>query len=206
MAINLKPEADKALAALSQGQPKTAYKIAKAALRKSGGEPFFNNLAGLALCAQSRQRDALPYFQKAVRANPDFVDAQKNLAQTLILLGDLNDGPGLDEYEDLFGRSSIEIIMGKDDDAGLFDPNARRALRRRIGAMPTTARFYIAHEKPFLQALLDYVMVSPDLLRMSPQWRIWHPFDDPECWRVPELHKALLTASDHFPVVLDIDI
>ena len=31
----------------------------------------------------------------------------------LIVLGDLNDGPGLDEYEHLFGRSSVEIMMGE---------------------------------------------------------------------------------------------
>lgn len=31
----------------------------------------------------------------------------------LVVLGDMNDGPGLDEYEDLFGRSSVEIVMGE---------------------------------------------------------------------------------------------
>ena len=30
----------------------------------------------------------------------------------LVVMGDLNDGPGLDEYEHLFGRSSVEIILG----------------------------------------------------------------------------------------------
>ena len=30
----------------------------------------------------------------------------------VIVLGDLNDGPGLDVYEELFARSSVEIIMG----------------------------------------------------------------------------------------------
>lgn len=30
----------------------------------------------------------------------------------MIVMGDLNDGPGLDEYEHLFGRSSVEIILG----------------------------------------------------------------------------------------------
>ena len=39
-----------------------------------------------------------------------------------------------------------------------------------------------------------------------PPWRICHPFDDARCWRIEELRSALLTASDHFPVTLDIDI
>jgi endonuclease/exonuclease/phosphatase family metal-dependent hydrolase len=128
--------------------------------------------------------------------------------ESVIVLGDLNDGPGLDEYEKLFGRSSVEIVLG--DGAGaparLYDPNAARLLARRFGAQPTTARFYIESEDRYLQALLDYIMVSPDLRGRDPRWRIWHPFDDPGCWRVPELHDALLAASDHFPVSLDIDL
>ena len=43
----------------------------------------------------------------------------------MMVLGDFNDGPGLDEYENLFGRSSIEIVMGQDlvPALGLFDPH-----------------------------------------------------------------------------------
>lgn len=121
----------------------------------------------------------------------------------LILLGDLNDGPGLDEYEGLFGRSSVEIILGQGAQA-LYDPHARQALQRRLGANPTSARFFIRPEGRYLQALLDYVMVSPDLAARDPDWRIWHPTDDPECWDNEVLRDALLTASDHFPVSLDI--
>lgn len=124
----------------------------------------------------------------------------------LMVMGDLNDGPGLDEYEHLFGRSSVEIIMGLGADTALFDPHATRALQRKLGAVPTTARFWIRPEKRFLQALLDYIMLSPDLAARGPQWRIWHPLDDPGCWAVPELRDALVTASDHFPVSLDIEL
>ena len=46
----------------------------------------------------------------------------------LMLMGDLNDGPGLDEFEHLFGRSSVEILMGLPGELQIFDPNARRAL------------------------------------------------------------------------------
>ena len=122
----------------------------------------------------------------------------------LIVLGDLNDGPGLDEYEHLFGRSSVEIVIGAAHETPLHDPHASAGLARRLGALPTTARFYIRPEKRYLQALLDYIFVSPDLKAMQPVWRIWHPMNDPECWETPELRDALLTASDHFPVSIDI--
>ncbi|WP_299687648.1 endonuclease/exonuclease/phosphatase family protein [uncultured Tateyamaria sp.] len=134
------------------------------------------------------------------------IDAHLRAGDSLMVLGDLNDGPGLDEYEHLFGRSSVEILLGSDD-AALFDPHARMALQpRRLGVAPTTARFWIRPEKRYLQALLDYIMVSQDLADIQPRWRIWHPLDDPDCWQQPGLRDALVAASDHFPVSLDIDV
>lgn len=129
--------------------------------------------------------------------------------EPLVVLGDFNDGPGLDEYEKLFGRSGVEIVLGGPEDPAdqrLYDPHARQALQAPLAAQPVTARFFLARENRFLSALLDYIMVSPDLLSRGPSWRIWHPFDDPGCYRTRELREALLTASDHFPVTLDIDL
>ncbi len=136
----------------------------------------------------------------------DRVEHHLTAKDPLIVLGDFNDGPGLDEYEQLFGRSGVEIVLGvgKDPAQQLFDPHAKIALSQRIGAQPATSRFYLRHEKRYLNALLDYVMVSPDLAALSPKWHIWHPFDDPACWGNVVLRAALLTASDHFPVTLDI--
>lgn len=126
-----------------------------------------------------------------------------------IVLGDFNDGPGLDEYEKLFGRSGLEIVLGRGEDGIaqellLHEPHAQQALSHRTAARPSTARFYIDKEKRYLSALLDYIMVSGDIAPHA-AWRIWHPFDDPVCFETPELRQALLTASDHFPVSVDID-
>ena len=71
---------------------------------------------------------------------------------------------------------------------------------------PTTARFWLAPKKRYFEALLDFIMVSPDLAALKPDWRIWHPFEDPAITAVPELAQALLTASDHFPVTLDLPL
>ena len=123
----------------------------------------------------------------------------------LIVLGDFNDGPGLDEYEKLFGRSGVEIVLGEGRETRLFDPHAQMVLGRRIGAAPVTARFK-RKGQPYLQALLDYIMVSHELLAKGPKWQIWHPFDHPDCYTNDTVREALLMASDHFPVVLDIDL
>ena len=134
------------------------------------------------------------------------VDEHLDAGQPLIVLGDFNDGPGLDEYEKLFGRSGVEIVIGDEDDIRLYDPHAESVLRRPLGWMPTSARFWMSDKKRWMQTLLDYVMVSPDLREKARDWRIWHPFEDPACERTPELRDALLTASDHFPVSVELDI
>lgn len=127
---------------------------------------------------------------------------------SLIVMGDFNDGPGLDEYEKLFGRSGVEIVLGWDEprETRLYDQNARLAFGKKMAAMPYSARFYLDEHGRYFNALLDYVMVSPDLRALGPKWRIWHPFDDPPCYQTPELREALLTASDHFPVSIDIPL
>ncbi|MEL7460660.1 MAG: endonuclease/exonuclease/phosphatase family protein [Pseudomonadota bacterium] len=134
------------------------------------------------------------------------VEAHLDAADPLIVLGDFNDGPGLDEYEKLFGRSGVEIVIGEEGAVRLREPHAEMALARRLGAAPTSARFWKRDQKRWLEVLLDYIMVSPDMMGRAPEWRIWHPFDDPECFGDEALKQALLDASDHFPVTLDIDL
>ncbi|SDM03826.1 endonuclease/exonuclease/phosphatase family protein [Aliiruegeria lutimaris] len=137
------------------------------------------------------------------------VEAHLTAGDSLIVLGDFNDGPGLDEYEKLFGRSGLDIVIGegRPREERLFDPHAQRGpVPPGSARPPATARFYNDVEKRYHSALLDFIMISPDLLSNRPAWRIWHPFDDPKIYQLPELREALLAASDHFPVTLDIDL
>lgn len=134
------------------------------------------------------------------------VEAHLKAHDPLIVLGDFNDGPGIDEYEKLFGKSGVEVVMGTDapPDLRLSDPNAQMALSRPLGASPTSARFYLAPQKRYFEALIDFIMLSPDLAKLNPEWRIWHPLNDPAVLKRPDLRDALMTASDHFPVTLDL--
>jgi hypothetical protein len=132
------------------------------------------------------------------------VDADLAAGDDVIVLGDLNDGPGLDRFEELFGRSGVEIVLGADGPHPLYDPNALLPLRPGA-AQASSARFFNRQSKRYFNALIDFVMVS-DRLRPLTTWRILHPFDDPKCFGDAALRDALLTASDHFPVVVEIDI
>jgi hypothetical protein len=129
------------------------------------------------------------------------VDERLAAGDSLVVLGDFNDGPGLDEYEKLFQRSGVEIVLGEGTGIPLYDPHA--LLLHKTTSPPATARFHKPHGKGHIAALIDFIMVSPDLLDRDPHWRIWHPIDDPAIHADAALARALLTASDHFPVTLD---
>ena len=133
------------------------------------------------------------------------IEAHLDAGDRMVVMGDFNDGPGLDEFEKLFGRSGVEIVLGEGAGAQLFDPHAQMALSRRLGAAPATARFKLPPHGRYLSALLDYIMVSEDVAAMGADWTILHPFDHPACFADKPLMEALLTASDHFPVVMTID-
>lgn len=134
------------------------------------------------------------------------VEAHLLAGESLVVMGDFNDGPGIDEFEKLFGHSGVEIVLGTSLDPAVHmtDPHAAMALQSNLGFAPTTARFYLAPQQRYFEALLDFIMVSPDLLARAPRWRIWHPFNDPGVAAVPELREAILQASDHFPVTIDL--
>ncbi len=64
-----------------------------------------------------------------------------------------------------------------------------------------TARFELGKGQ-VKTARLDYVMLSPDLVRHDPVWRVWSP----DTMGDGTLRDALRLASDHFPVTLDLAI
>ena len=76
----------------------------------------------------------------------------------------------------------------------------------RVDSWLFRARFYKSRNRRHLDALLDFVMLSPDFAaRTRPAWRIWHPEQDAGLAHDDPLRQALLDASDHFPVSVDLD-
>ncbi len=93
-----------------------------------------------------------------------------------------------------------------DPDGILRNPFARRG-KPPYGARPSTARFFNREKKAFMNALIDFIMISPDFAaRSEPRWRIWHPFDDEECFADKAFSQDLLDASDHFPVTVSLTL
>ena len=100
--------------------------------------------------------------------------------------------------------SGVEVVLGQGGQARMYDPHAMMALTQTNALAPSSARFWLPPQQRYFEALLDFIMVSGDLAARKPAWRIWHPFNDPGVLAVPELADALLSASDHFPVTIDL--
>lgn len=129
----------------------------------------------------------------------EWLDADR----AVVVMGDINDGPGFDYYEGRFGRSAVELIMGD-----LYFPD--RILRNHVGPPvfgrygwePSTARFTDNYTGDLVNALIDHVMASRHLTpHGDPAARVWNPHQLDEA---NAIRRALNDASDHFPVTLDI--
>ena len=121
----------------------------------------------------------------------------------VVVMGDINDGPGFDFYEGRFGRSAVELIMGS-----VFEADA--ILRNYVGAPtwgrygwePSTVRFRDSFTGDNVNALIDHIMASRHILPAGADPAVvWNPFQNAVA---KPMKSALLDGSDHFPVTLDI--
>lgn len=96
----------------------------------------------------------------------------------VVVMGDINDGPGFDYYESRFGRSAVELILGDvfDRDAMLRYPVGRPKFGR-YGWEPSTTRFKDSFTGDMVNALIDHIMVSDHLTPSSDTAAlVWNPF------------------------------
>ena len=134
-------------------------------------------------------------------------DAWLGEGHDVIVMGDINDGPGMDGHEARFGRSAVEMIMGD-----LFAPN--RILTSHSGPprygdfgwTPATSNFRDTLTGDRVNVMIDHILASADIMPAEngagPAHKVWNPY---EFGPAELIGDALKDASDHFPVTLDID-
>ncbi len=128
-----------------------------------------------------------------------------NDGKKFVIMGDINDGPGMDSYEMKYGRSAVEVLMGD-----LFDPEdvlrnyAGRPKWTRYGWQPSSTRFKDRITETNVCVLIDHILASPNLLVSGNDAHIiWNPY---ETEGLNDLKEDFRIASDHFPVTLDISV
>lgn len=121
----------------------------------------------------------------------------------IIVMGDINDGFGMDYYEQRFSRSAVEILLGD-----IWQPE--RILKHvlpkpklgKYGWTPSTSRFQDKLTEDKFNVLIDHILVSRNI--DVHDVTVWNPYldqkDDAKNTTVGAIKYALKNASDHFPV------
>ena len=121
----------------------------------------------------------------------------------VIVMGDINDGFGLDYYEQRFSRSAVETLLG---DVWEPDKILKHVLQRpklnKYGWTPSSGHFKDRLTGDRFNVLIDHILVSTGTV--VTEALVWNPYLKQETQeltdRVRTVKDALLEASDHFPV------
>jgi hypothetical protein len=121
----------------------------------------------------------------------------------IIVMGDINDGFGLDYYEQRFCRSAVETLLG---DVWSPDKILKSILPRpklgKYGWTPSSSRFQDRLTGDKFNVLIDHILVSRGIGVNDAM--VWNPFLDQDTQektaKVKAIKEILLKASDHFPV------
>jgi hypothetical protein len=121
----------------------------------------------------------------------------------VVVMGDINDGPGMDYYESNFGKSAVELLLGDlfDNKHILIHPGGRPKWGP-YGWEPSTTRFKDPITERLVNAQIDHIMLTKDISYTAGSYKIWNPLNLDEA---KPIKKELKNASDHFPVTIEID-
>lgn len=115
----------------------------------------------------------------------------------LVVLGDMNDGPGLDPHERVLGKSFVETVMGS-----VFNPS--QVLHNPLIEIPVKERYTADFPDPIVsnprgfnhRVWIDHILLSPDLKQANSPLR----FVDGS--GTIDAHDSIARkASDHFAVL-----
>lgn len=113
-----------------------------------------------------------------------------------VVLGDLNDGPGIEPFEQFLGRSFVETLMGS-----VFEP--RTVLHNAQMDVPANRRYTADFEDPIVnnplgrrhKVWIDHILLSPDVLEPANPVRLV-----PGSGVIDAQDSLARAASDHFAV------
>lgn len=122
-------------------------------------------------------------------------------APPLIVMGDMNDGPGIDPYEMKLGKSFVETVMGDVFNPGKTLHNTLHHLTQSSSTKKDlwTVDFpdpIVSHSFGYQHRVwIDHILLSPDMLKPNSPIRL-----APNSGAIGEKNAAAKDASDHFPV------
>lgn len=119
----------------------------------------------------------------------------------IVVLGDMNDGPGNDAYEMKLGKSFVETVMGSVFEPGKIFHNALWWMAQNSATRDElwTVEFpdpIVKHARGYEHRVwLDHILISPSFLQAETPIRFVE-----KSGKIGEKNKAAKEASDHFAV------
>ncbi|WP_340202919.1 hypothetical protein [Ascidiimonas sp. W6] len=122
----------------------------------------------------------------------------------VIVMGDINDGIGMDFYENKFSKSAVEILLG---DVWETDKILKSVIVKpkwtSYGWKPSSSRFTDRITEDKVNVLIDHIMVSKGI--SFENGKVWNPYELKNDLEVQELKTDLKKASDHFPISVAVE-
>jgi endonuclease/exonuclease/phosphatase family metal-dependent hydrolase len=132
------------------------------------------------------------------------VEEWQTVGHRVIVLGDMNDGPGMDYYEATFGKSAVELIMGDIfDRERILIHHGGRPKWGPYGWEPSSTNFTDPFTNRKVNAQIDHILSAASIPIINKSYRIWNPN---ELNDAKAISAQLKNASDHYPVTLDLDL
>jgi endonuclease/exonuclease/phosphatase family metal-dependent hydrolase len=152
---------------------------------------------------QISERDRMRLFAECMSIRMRCDEYLEN-GSDVVVMGDINDGIGMDFYENRFSRSAVDMLLG---DVWNPDYILRSVLERPrwgyYGWEPSSSRYTDRITEDRVNVLIDHILVSAGL---HPQnGKVWNPYQLDDDTEVQEVSSELKSASDHFPLTAVIE-
>jgi hypothetical protein len=152
---------------------------------------------------QISARDRLKLFAECMSIR-ERCDEYLEKNQQVMVMGDINDGFELDFYENKFSKSAVEILLGD-----LWKPEfvlkavLPKPKLNSYGYTPNSSRYRDRITGDYINVLIDHILASQNLKIIS--GTVWNPYLEKSNPAIQSVSTALKKASDHFPILCEIE-
>ncbi len=152
---------------------------------------------------QISQRDRMRLYAECMSIRKK-CDDYINDGSNVIVMGDINDGVGMDFYENRFSKSAVEILLG---DVWKSEMILQSVLTKpkwtSNGWKPSSSRYRDRITEDNINVLIDHILISRGLT--TSQGKVWNPYLEKNDLAIQSISKDLKNASDHFPIVAEVE-
>lgn len=153
---------------------------------------------------QISARDRLKLYAECMSIR-ERCDSYLQKGQQVMVMGDINDGFDLDFYENKFSKSAVEILLGDTWYPELIlKSTLPKPKLNSYGYVPNSSRYKDRITGDKINVLIDHILVSQGL--NCSNGKVWNPYLEKDNLTIQGLRAQLLNASDHFPVMVEIEI